>query len=59
MSMAGDPVDLVLASDISVKPIQVTMEPRHVYRVSQRFTLRIKQPGSPFGVSCPVILERG
>lgn len=44
MSLAGDPVDLVLASDISVKPIQVTMEPRHVYRVSQRFTLRIKQP---------------
>jgi len=44
MSMAGDPVDLVLASDISVKPIQVTMEPRHVYRVSERFTLRIKQP---------------
>ena len=46
MSMAGDPVDLVLASDISVKPIQVTIEPRHVYRVSQRFTLRIKQPGA-------------
>jgi len=44
MSTAGDPVDLVLASDISVKPVQVTMEPRHVYRVSERFTLRIKQP---------------
>ncbi len=46
MSLPGDPVDLVLASDISVKFVQVTMEPRHVYRVSQRFTLRIKQPGA-------------
>jgi uncharacterized linocin/CFP29 family protein len=46
ISLAGDPLDLVLASDISVKFIQVTMEPRHLYRVSQRFTLRIKQPGT-------------
>ena len=44
VSLAADNVDLVLANDISVKFLQATMETRHVYRVSQRFTLRIKQP---------------
>ena len=51
VSLGGDPVELVLASDISVKFLQVTMEPRHVYRVSQRFTLRIKQQGAIWGFS--------
>ncbi|HBP90671.1 MAG TPA: hypothetical protein DD706_23625 [Nitrospiraceae bacterium] len=46
ISLAGDPVEIVVPSDISVRFLQVTTEPRHVYRVSQRFTLRIKQPGS-------------
>ena len=44
ISLASDLVDLVVASDISVQFIQVTMEPRYVYRVSQRFTVRVKQP---------------
>ena len=43
VSLAGDPVDLVVARDISVQFLQITTEPRHIYRVSQRFTLRIKQ----------------
>jgi uncharacterized linocin/CFP29 family protein len=45
VSLADDLVDLVVASDICVRLIQVTAEasPRHVYRVSERFTLRIKQ----------------
>ena len=44
ISLSGDLVDLVVASDISVQLLQVTMEPRYVYRVSQRFTVRVKQP---------------
>lgn len=43
VSLAGDPVDLVVASDISVQFLQISTDPRYVYRVSQRFTLRIKQ----------------
>lgn len=46
VSLGDDLVDLVVASEIHVRFIQVTAEesPRHVYRVSERFTLRIKQP---------------
>src|SRR5262249_45478086 len=43
VSLAGDPVDLVVASDIAVQFLQITLEPRYVFRVAQRFTLRIKQ----------------
>lgn len=46
LSLAGDPFEVVVPSDISVKLLQVTMEPRHVYRVSQRFTFRVKQAGA-------------
>lgn len=46
LSLAGDPFEVVVPSDISVKFLQVTMEPRHVYRVSQRFTFRVKQAGA-------------
>jgi uncharacterized linocin/CFP29 family protein len=44
VSLASDLVDLVVASDICVQFLQATMEPRYVYRVSECFTLRIKQP---------------
>ncbi|MGB5053130.1 MAG: family 1 encapsulin nanocompartment shell protein, partial [Nitrospirales bacterium] len=44
ISQAGELVDLVMANDISAKYLQTTLEPRHVFRVSQRMTLRVKQP---------------
>ena len=45
VSLADDLLDLIVAKEISVRRLQVTVEPtvRHVYRVSQRFTVRIKQ----------------
>jgi uncharacterized linocin/CFP29 family protein len=45
VSLADDLLDLIVASEISVRRLQVTVapSPRHVYRVSQRFTVRIKQ----------------
>lgn len=46
VSLAGELVDLVMANDISAKYLQTTLEPRHVFRVSQRMTLRIKQPSA-------------
>jgi uncharacterized linocin/CFP29 family protein len=44
VSLAGSPIDLVVGSDMHVKFLQVTLEPRYVLRVSERFLLRIKQP---------------
>jgi uncharacterized linocin/CFP29 family protein len=46
VSLASHLIELVVGSEICVGLIQVTAEdsPRHVYRVSERFTLRIKQP---------------
>jgi uncharacterized linocin/CFP29 family protein len=45
VSLASNLVDLVVASEIDVQFLQVTTaaSPRYVYRVSERFTLRIKQ----------------
>jgi uncharacterized linocin/CFP29 family protein len=46
VSLASDLVDIVVASEIGVSLLQVTAaaSPRYVYRVSQRFSLRVKQP---------------
>ncbi|MGH3777756.1 MAG: encapsulin [Pseudonocardiaceae bacterium] len=50
VALAGAPIDLVVASDVHVTYLQLSLEPRYVLRVSQRFVLRIKQP---FAV-CPL-----
>jgi uncharacterized linocin/CFP29 family protein len=46
VSLADDLIDLVVAREITVKFLQVNVapSPRYVYRVSQRFTLRVKRP---------------
>jgi uncharacterized linocin/CFP29 family protein len=46
VALAGDPVDLVVATDITVKYLQLTLEPRYVFRVYERIALRVKQPGA-------------
>jgi uncharacterized linocin/CFP29 family protein len=46
IALAGDAVDLVVATDISVKFMQLTLEPRYVFRVYERITLRVKQQGA-------------
>jgi uncharacterized linocin/CFP29 family protein len=43
VALAGDPVDLVVASDIGVQFLLITPEPRYTFRVAERFSLRIKQ----------------
>jgi uncharacterized linocin/CFP29 family protein len=45
VSLADDLLDLVVAKEISVRWIQITRDdsPRHIFRVSQRFTVRVKQ----------------
>jgi len=46
VALAGDPVDLVVATDMSVNFLQISTEPRFVFRVHERIALRIKQQGA-------------
>jgi uncharacterized linocin/CFP29 family protein len=55
ISLAASPIDLVVASDVHVKLLQVTLEPRYVFRISERFVLRLKQPDA----RCCLVPPRG
>lgn len=46
VALAGDPIDLVVATDMTVKFLQLSVEPRYVFRVYERIALRVKQPGA-------------
>ena len=46
VSLAAAPVELVVAQDIRVSFLQVTLEPRWVVRVAERFVLRVRQEGA-------------
>ncbi|MET0410570.1 MAG: family 1 encapsulin nanocompartment shell protein, partial [Polyangiaceae bacterium] len=46
ISLAGSPIEIVVASDISVRYLQTTLEPRYVFRVSERIALRVKDPAA-------------
>ena len=48
VALGGSPIDLVVASDVHVRFLQLSLEPRYVLRVSERFVLRIKQPKARF-----------
>jgi len=43
IALGGAPIELVVASDICVKFLHATEEPRHVFRVSERVALRAKE----------------
>jgi uncharacterized linocin/CFP29 family protein len=43
VALSASPVELLVASDISVRFLQTTQEPRYVFRVSERVALRIKE----------------
>ena len=42
ISLLGDPVEIVVPNEISVRYLQTTDDGGHVFRVSQRFRLRVK-----------------
>ncbi len=46
ISLQGEPVEIVVPKDISVRFLQTTLDNLHVFRVSQRFVLRIKEPAA-------------
>jgi len=48
VALAGSPIDLVVASDVQARFLQLSVEPRYVLRVSERFVLRMKQPDARF-----------
>ncbi len=43
IALSGNPIELVVASDIQVSYLQTSTEPRWVFRVSERVALRIKE----------------
>lgn len=43
IALGGSPVEVIVASDIGVRYLQATPEPRYVFRVSERVALRIKE----------------
>jgi uncharacterized linocin/CFP29 family protein len=50
MALGGDPVDLVIAKDISVDFLQITPDPAYVFRLHERMVLRIMTPGAICGL---------
>lgn len=43
LAMSGNPIELVVASDIHARYLQTTEEPRLLFRLSERVALRIKE----------------
>lgn len=46
VALGGAPIDLVVATDLSVSFLQVTTEPLFVFRVHEKIVLRIKDDGA-------------
>jgi hypothetical protein len=43
IALGGDPVEIVVASDISLQYLQRTPEPKYLFRVSEKIALRVKE----------------
>jgi uncharacterized linocin/CFP29 family protein len=46
VTLGGSPIDLVVATDLSVSFLQVTTDPYFVFRVYEKIVLRIKEKGA-------------
>ena len=46
VALGGAPVELVVASDMSLQFLQVTTEPAFIFRVYEKIALRIREPGA-------------
>ncbi len=46
IALGGAPVELVVATDMSLGFLQVTTDPMYVFRVYEKVLLRIKEPGA-------------
>lgn len=43
ISLGANPVEIVVGSDLSLRYLQSTLEPRYVFRVAERIALRIRE----------------
>jgi uncharacterized linocin/CFP29 family protein len=43
VALSGCPVELVVGSDIGIRYLQATLEPRYVFRIAERVALRIRE----------------
>jgi len=50
LALAGQPVELVVASDMAVSFLQITPDPAYLFRVSEKICLRIRQPQAILGI---------
>jgi uncharacterized linocin/CFP29 family protein len=46
VALGGSPIDLVVATDLSISFLQVTTDPYFVFRVYEKIVLRIKEEGA-------------
>ncbi|MGR3275430.1 encapsulin [Acaryochloris marina NIES-2412] len=53
VSLAGDPIDLVVATSPTVQFLNVSNEARYLFRVYEKFVLRIKEEGAVSAFSLP------
>ncbi len=44
VALGGAPLELVVASDMSLQFLQVSAEPAFLFRVSEKIALRIREP---------------
>jgi uncharacterized linocin/CFP29 family protein len=44
VALGGAPVELVVATDVSLQFLQVTAEPVFIFRVYEKIALRIREP---------------
>jgi uncharacterized linocin/CFP29 family protein len=53
VALGGEPVELVVATDVCVQFLQVTAEPVFVFRVCEKMALRIKEPEAIIPLRAP------
>ncbi len=53
VSLRGAPVEIVVPSDVSVRYLATTSESQHVFRVQQKFILRVKEAGAVATLEVP------
>jgi hypothetical protein len=66
VALGGAPIELVVATDVSLNALQVTIDPRFVFRVYEKIALRIKEvdaieslkPQGPAAQPAPVGQEK-
>ena len=52
VALGGAPVELVVATDMSLQFLQVTAEPNFLFRVREKIALRIKEPERSYSFIC-------